>query len=204
MWERNRLVGLLSVVILVAVPRPALPAQKGASKPEVVKTAGILFDVNRKNNWLTVKADGEDAPVKYLIDPSNRGQAEALQSVFNASRVRLTYRVEGESRRLVGIQRHIVQNSGTVTGVVVAVHNNFWIEIKPKNGAANAFALGPGNFDDPAFIAKMKSLKPGDSVTIQFTTDFERHRIVGLRKNAAPAQPGPKKEPRGKPGKATS
>lgn len=50
-------------------------------------------------------------------------------------------------------------------------------------------------------MAKLKSLKPGDSVTIQFTTDFERHRIMALRKNATPGQPGPKKEPQGTPGK---
>jgi hypothetical protein len=184
MLERHRVFKLVSVVVLVAVIRPALPAsgaQKGASKDEV-KVAGIMFDHDRKNNWMTVKADGEEAPVKYLIDPSDRNLAESLQSVFNASRVRLTYKAEGDTRRLVSIQRQILQSSGTITGEVVKVHNDFWIELKPKKCLANAFAPG-ANYNDKAFMAKLKSLKPGDSVTIQFNTDFERHRILAMRKN---------------------
>src|ERR1700690_3973554 len=140
MLERHRVVKRLSVVMLVTLLWSALPvsaADKDASNQEV-KIAGIMFDFDRKNNWMTVKADGEDEPVKYLIDPSNKALAESLGSVFNASRVRLTYRMEGESRRLVSIQRQILQSSGTVTGVVVKVHNDFWVEVKPKNGVANA------------------------------------------------------------------
>jgi hypothetical protein len=203
MFDCRHLVKLLSVVMLVTVARPVLPAsaaQKGASKQEG-KVAGILFDVDRKNNWLTVKADGEDAPVKYLIDPSNKNLAEELRTVFNASRVRLMYKTEGDSRRLVAIQRHIPQASGTVTGVVVNVHNDFWIELKPKNGVADAFAPG-ANYNDKAFMAKLKALKPGDSVTIQFTTDFERHRILALRKNAVQSQPASKAKQQGAPAKA--
>jgi hypothetical protein len=204
MLERHR-VELLSVVMLAAVLRPAPPAsaaQKGASKQEV-RVAGIMFDFDRKNNWMTVKADGEDVPVKYLIDPSNQKQAESLQTVFNASRVRLTYETEGDSRRLVSIQRQILQPSGTVTGVVVDVHNDFWIELKPRRGVADAFAPG-ANYNDKAFMARLKALKPGDSVTIQFTTDFERHRILALRKNAVQGQPGSKTGQQSPPGKEKS
>jgi hypothetical protein len=202
MFDRRHLVKLLSVVMLVIVAWPVLTAsaaQKGASKQEG-KVAGILFDFDRKNNWLTVKADGEDAPVKYLIDPSNKNLAEELRPVFNASRVRLAYKTEGDSRRLVAIQRHIPQASGTVTGVVVTLHNDFWLELKPKNGVADAFAPG-ANYNDKAFMAKLKALKPGDSVTIQFTTDFERHRIQALRKNAVQSQPASKTKPQGAPAK---
>jgi hypothetical protein len=71
-----------------------------------------------------------------------------------------------------------------VTGDIVKVHNDFWIELKPKNGLANAFAPG-ANYNDKEFMAQLKELKPGDSVTITFTTDFERHRIKTLRKNPA-------------------
>ena len=195
MLNINRIVKLLSVVMLVTVLRPALPAraaEQDASKQEV-RVAGILFDFDRKNNWLTGKADGEGEPVKYLIDPSNKKLTAALQSVFNASRVRLTYKTEGDSRRLVSIQRQVLQPSGTVTGVVVNVHNDFWIELKPKRGVADAFAPG-ANYNDKAFMAKLKALQPGESVTIKFTTDFERHRIVSLRKNAVPSEPGSKKD----------
>jgi hypothetical protein len=32
-------------------------------------------------------------------------------------------------------------------------------------------------------MAMLKGLQPGDSVTIKYSTDFERHRIESLRKN---------------------
>jgi hypothetical protein len=202
MLGRNRIPVLFVIVVAIAVPRPALSeaaSAQGASKPEE-RVAGILFDVDGKNHWITVKADGDDAPVKYLIDPSNQRLAEALKTVFNASRVRLTYKTEGDARRLMSIQRQILQSSGTVTGTVVKVHNDFWIELKPKRGVANAFAPG-ANYNDKVFMTKLKSLQPGDSVTIQFNTDFERHRILSMRKNAAPAQPGPKPEQKAAPAK---
>jgi hypothetical protein len=197
MLEHHRAVKLLPALMLLAILGPAQPAaaaEKPASKKEV-RVAGIMFDVDRKNNWMTVKADGEDAPVKYLIDPSNQNLAEGLQTVFNASRVRLTYVTEGDSRRLVSIQRQVLQPSGTVTGVVVKVHNDFWVELKPRRGVADAFAPG-SNYNDKAFMAKLRALKAGDSVTIRFTTDFERHRILALRKNAVPGQPGSRNEPK--------
>jgi len=39
------------------------------------------------------------------------------------------------------------------------------------------------NYKDKEFMAKLKGLKKGDSVTIRFNTDFERHRILTLRVN---------------------
>ncbi len=87
-----------------------------------------------------------------------------------------------------------------MTGVVVKVHNDFWIELKPKRGVADAFAPG-ANYNDKAFMTKLRGLKPGDSVTIKFTTDFERHRIVTLRKNSVPGRPSSKTEPEETPGK---
>ena len=134
MTGRRRAVRMISFVMLIGVLPPTLPAsatKKRAAEREL-RVAGIMFDFDRKNNWLTVKADGEDEPVKYLIDPENRKLAERLQTVFNASRVRLTYKAESDSRRLVSIQRQVLKESGTVTGVVVKVHNDFWVEVKPK------------------------------------------------------------------------
>lgn len=94
--------------------------------------------------------------------------------------------------RLVTIKRHIPKASGTMTGRVVKVYNDFWVEVKPKSGVADAFAPGADNYNykDQAFMEKLKGLQPGDSVTITYTTDFERHRITTLRKN--PPKP-PKK-----------
>jgi hypothetical protein len=200
MIDRRRVERMIPLVMLLAVLRaapPASAAQKAASGREI-RGAGIMFDYDRQHNWMTVKADGEDEPVKYLIDPSNRRLAESLKTTFNASRVRLTYRMDGDSRRLVSIQRQVLQESGIVTGIVVKVHNDFWIELKPRRGVPDAFAPG-ANYNDPEFMAGLKALKPGDSVTIQFTTDFERHRILAMRKNAAPAQPTPKAKQRSTP-----
>jgi hypothetical protein len=108
----------------------------------------------------------------------------STKTVFPACRVQLTYKTDGGSRQLVSIKRQIFKEPGTVTGTVVKVHNNSWIELKPKIGVADAYAPG-ANFNDKEFMDKLKALKPGDSVTITFTTDFERHRITTLRKNLA-------------------
>jgi hypothetical protein len=149
--------------------------------PPSGKVAGILID--RKDDWLTVKADGEDEPVKYLIPSSDKQLARSLKSIFNASRVQLTYKTDGESRQLVTIKRQVLRTAGTVTGVVVTVYNDFWVEVKPKNDLSDAYAPNGRNYKDKAFMEKLRGLKPGDSVTIRFTTDSERHRIVTLRKN---------------------
>jgi hypothetical protein len=191
MLERHKVGWLLISALLPALPGAArsASAQDKAVPQKPVKAAGILFDYNRQANWITVKSDGEDEPVKYLIDPADRRLADALTSVFNASRVQLTYRTDRDSRYVVGIKRQVLKASGTVTGVVVNVHNDFWIELKPRQGPADAFAPG-ANYNDKAFMAQLKALKPGDSVTIQYTTDFERHRIQALRKNSVPGKPG--------------
>ena len=70
----------------------------------------------------------------------------------------------------------------------VKVHNEFWIEFKPKTGPADAFAPG-ANYNDKEFMARLKSLRQGDSVTIKYSTDFERHRIESLRKNKGSGSP---------------
>lgn len=173
---------ILDAVVLLAAccsPHSALAADKDVAK-EGGKVAGIYID--GRGEWITVKGDGENEPVKYLIDASDKKLQEAFKSVFNACRVQLTYKIEGDQRRLVGIKRQILKTSGTVTGDVVKVYNNFWVEVKPKSGLADAFAAG-ANFNDKEFMAKLKGLKEGDSVTIAFTTDFERHRIKTLRIN---------------------
>jgi hypothetical protein len=160
----------------------SLPVAPAGDKKDEVKVAGILID--KKDNWLTVKADGEDEPVKYLVaKDADKKLTEALKITFNASRVQLTYKKDGDSRQLVSIKRQVLKASGTVTGVVVKVHNQFWIELKPKDGPADAFAPGGANYNNKEFMAKLNGLKKGDSVTITFNTDFERHRILTLRVN---------------------
>ena len=105
-----------------------------------------------------------------------------MKNIYDASRVQLTYKKDGDSRQFVTIKKHIIKKDGTVTGKVVKVYNEFWVEVKPKGGLADAYAPG-GNFKDKEFMDRLKGLKPGDSVTIKYTTDSERHRILILRKN---------------------
>ena len=71
------------------------------------KVAGIL--INKKDNWITVKADGEDEPVKYVVDATDGKLLEAFKAVFNACRVQLTYKKDGDARQLVGIKRQILK-----------------------------------------------------------------------------------------------
>jgi predicted lipoprotein len=171
-----------AVLLFTVVPAPlvASASDKNAAK-QGGKVAGILID--KKADWITVKADGEDKAVKYLIgDKPDKKRTAALKTIFDASRVQLTYKQAGDSRQLVSIKKQVLKASGTVTGVVVKVYNEFWVEVKPKKGPSDAYAPG-ANYTDKAFMEKLKGLKAGDSVTIKFYTDFERHRILTLRKN---------------------
>jgi hypothetical protein len=183
MLGRHRFVKSILLIVLLAA-RSSVPAALAADKDaeKQVKVAGILID--KTDDWLTVKADGEEEPVKYLVgDGSNKALTDALKGIFNASRVKLTYKQVGDERQLLSIKKHIIKTTGSVTGAVVKVYNDFWVEVKPKKGLADAYAPGVNNYNDKAFMEKLKGLKPGDNVTIKFTTDFERHRIVTLRKN---------------------
>ncbi len=175
-----RVLGAAMLFLFLGSPPLAMAADKDAAKDDG-KVAGILIE--KKDDWITVKADGEDEPVKYLIaKDSDKKLAEAMKSIFNASRVQLTYKKDGDGRQLVSIKKQVLKASGTVTGVVVKVYDEFWVEVKPKDGPSDAFAPG-ANYKDKDFMAKLKGLKKGDSVTIKFNTDFERHRILSLRIN---------------------
>jgi hypothetical protein len=180
MLPRQRLLALICFVAFVVLSSRA-GTTAGADKEEKeVKVAGILID--KKDDSLTVKADGEDEPVKYIIPKSDKKVTDALKSIFNASRVKLTYKKDGDARQLTGITRQILKDKGTVTGTVVKVYNDFWVEVKPKDGLADAYAPG-ANYKNKEFMDLLKGLKPGDSVTIKFFTDGERHRIETLKKN---------------------
>jgi hypothetical protein len=173
----------LSCAVVLCAPgaTPFSPAADKGTAPMKGKVAGILIE--KKDAYLIVKADGEDEPVKYVFGESpDRKLAGELKAVFNAARVQLTYEQDGDSRRLLGTKRQVLRASGTVTGTVVKVYDEFWVEVKPKEGPSDAYAPG-ANFNNKEFMAKLRGLKPGDSVTIRFNTDFERHRILSLRVN---------------------
>jgi hypothetical protein len=171
---------VLCTVLICSIQRsPILADDPDKNEGKVIM--GILFD--RKDNELTIKRDGSDIVEKIIINKDDKNLAMMLKSVFPASRVQFKYKRDGENMVLVGIARHIPSAQGTITGTVVKVHNDFWVEVKPKTGYADAFAPGGKNYNDKEFMARLKALKPGDSVTIQYTTDSERHRIAAFKVN---------------------
>lgn len=170
----------LSGVVMLFLSIGSPNASPAADKDDG-KAAGILIE--KKEKWLLVKVDGDDQPVKFAIgDSPDKKLSESLKSTFDACRVELTYKKDGDAKQLVTVKRQILKEKGTFTGTVVKVHNDFWVEVKPKTGLADAFAPG-GNFKDKEFMERLKSLKTGDSVTITYVTDGERHRITTLKKN---------------------
>ena len=166
------------LLLTILCPQPvADAADKKDDKDN--KVAGILID--KKDDELTVKADGEEEPVKYKVGKDDKKLVEALKGIFNASRVQLTFKKDGDSRQLLTIKKQVLKESGTFTGVVVKVYNDFWVEVKPKEGSPDAFAPSVTNYKDKDFMEKLKGLKAGTTVTITYTTDFERHRIQTLK-----------------------
>jgi hypothetical protein len=90
---------------------PVAPAANNDVAQDDGKVAGILIE--KKDNWLTVKADGEDEPVKYLVaKAADKKLFEALKITFNASRVQLTYKKDGDSRQLVSIKKQVLKRPG--------------------------------------------------------------------------------------------
>ena len=109
----------------------------------------------------------------------------AVSGIFSVSRVRVEYATEGDKRRLTGIKRLAGKAEGTVTGEVVESHG-WWVEVKPKDGPADGFAVH-FPFDRHKDVGDVvKDLRKGDVVAIRYTTDSERHRIEAIRKKPAP------------------
>jgi hypothetical protein len=164
----------LAALGLAILSSSALPADdKG-------KAAGIL--IQRDKRTLLVRADGDEQPTKYLLPESpDAKMAAALQGLFTVQRVRITYRTVGDTRQVTGLVRLPGKASGAFTGKVVAVHDNFWVEVKPGNGPPEGFAAGAPD-KSRQVVEVLKTLQKGDTVTLRYYTDFERHRIVSIRK----------------------
>jgi hypothetical protein len=177
MFKCQGILTLLGAVLLLSLSSSHVAGQD--TKP-AKKVSGVL--ISKTNDSITVHVDKEEEPAKYTIDEKNKKQAAALKTVYDGGRVQLTYKTEGDDRHLVMIKRQVLQQSGTLTGTVVKVHNDFWVEVKLKSGLYEGFAPNVRNNKDKAFMDRLKALQAGDSVTVQFTTDSERHRIVAFKK----------------------
>lgn len=155
-----------------------------AAKPEIV--AGVVIDEERKGptytRSVTVKEDGQETPVKYIVDSGlDKRTTDALNTIFSVSRVRLTYKLDGEVRHLTGIEKVVGRQSGVVIGAVVETHG-WWVEVKPKDGPPEGYACNFPKEKWQATEEQIKTLEKGDTVAIKFTTDGERHRIVQMEK----------------------
>ena len=149
--------------------------------------------MEKQDSWITVKADGEDRPVKYVWDKEAKSRLPAeMKAIFVVARVQVTYKSNKDVRELVGIKKAKAKATGTVTGVVLDNHG-WWVEVKPKSGPTDGYAVNfPFDQDDArtraekeALMERVKALQKGDLVTIRYFTDFERHRIEGLQKRDA-------------------
>ena len=127
----SKCLSLCSVATLfLSIGSPAADKDDG-------KAAGILLEKNAK--WLLVRIDGNDEPVKFMIgDSPDKKLSESLKSTFDACRVELTYKKDGDAKQVITVKRQILKEKGMFTGTVVKVHNDFWVEVKPKTGLADA------------------------------------------------------------------
>jgi hypothetical protein len=173
---------LLSAVVLLTA-LAACPAV-GAADKDKPKDGGTVKGVviDKRDNWLTVRADGEEESVKYVLgDSPNRAVSQAFNGIFTLTRVELVYKPHGDARQLVSLRKAPGRPTGTVTGVVV-VTNDWWLLVKPKNAPLDGFAAMAPTAAYKPVLEKIRSCQKGDVVTIRYYTDFERHRIQSIRK----------------------
>jgi len=168
---------LLVKLLVTAVVFAALPSLWAADKDN--KVVGIVTDANYKEGWIKVRTDGEDEETKYSYDKSKFDLPNKMH-IFVVGRVEIVYKLNDDARQVVNIKKVMPKASGTVTGVVLYNHE-WWVEVKPKNGPPEGYAT---HFNQKGKPTKedVKALEKGDIVTIQYVTDFERHRIESLKK----------------------
>lgn len=170
----------LAALGLTILSTRALPGDDKDKIADKGKIAGIL--IQREKQTLLVRADGDDEPVKYLLpEKPDSKLAAALKGLFNVQRVQITYQTVGDTRQVTSLIRFPGKASGDVSGKVIAVHDNFWLELKPNNGPPEGFAAGAPD-KSRQVLETLKMLEKGDTVTIRYYTDLERHRIISIRK----------------------
>jgi hypothetical protein len=179
----------LSLVVMAVVVVGGVLAEKPGDAKDIapIVAAGVLTE--NKSDSFMIWIDGEDIPVKFAygagFDKTAFGFPPKNKGVFSPDRVQFTYTKGDDGNKLLAIKRAPTPTAGTVTGVVL-FSNDFWVAVKPKAGPLDGYAIiwPPGEM-----AAKLKSLQKGDTVTIKFHTDVERHRIETLVVAAKPAGP---------------
>jgi hypothetical protein len=170
-----------SLSALVLLGLAGIGAGGGDAPKKGGTVSGIVFDKEEKTLKLKVKIDGEEEPATFLVDAADKKLAKSLQLIFSVARVRLTYKWNGDNRQLVSIDKTGTKGQGSITGTVLATHK-YWLEVRPKNGPPEGYcATYPKEVWD-ATEAKIGQLQKGDTVTIRYYTDIERHRIQSIQK----------------------
>jgi hypothetical protein len=169
----------LSVKLLAtALVFTMLPGLWAADKDN--KVVGIVTEAKYDGDaWIKIRVDGEEQETKYSYDKSKFDLPKKMH-IFVVGRVEIIYKLNGDEREVVSIKKVMPKATGTVTGVVLYNHE-WWVEVKPKNGPPEGYAT---HFNQKGKPTKddVKALEKGDIVTIQYVTDFERHRIETLKK----------------------
>jgi hypothetical protein len=164
-----------AVLLLGSSPPAARAADKDPPK-KAVAVQGVLMASG--DTWIKVWGDKEKEPVTYQFGQgSEKRMRKAMNGIFHATRLQLTYKLDGDKRQLVSIRSLMKKTTGTVTGEVVFNEGGWWIVLKFKSGVRNAYAV-KGTPDKD----KVKELQKGDVVTVRFSTDSERHRIEAFQK----------------------
>lgn len=181
MARHRLLLGVLGLVALLSGVgiQSAARADKDASPKSGKSASGIVID--KRDTSIQVKLDGQEEPVTYTIDRSNKALLKALGGIFTVARVRLIYTTDGETQQLVSIRKTGTTGVGAMTGIVLATHG-WWVEVKPRKGPPEGYAATYPAEHWKATEAKIKELQKGDAVVISYYTDFERHRIRSIRK----------------------
>jgi len=196
---------LCGAIALLAAIAGALSAEDKPKDGGPVSASGVLTEVKPKYlaaTFVMIWGDGDDAPAKFALpqgfDQNTFTFPPKGKGIFAPSRVQITYTKGDDGNTLATIKKAPVQAKGTVTGTVM-FSDNFWVAVKPIVGPLDGYATaGQAGMGD-----RIKALGKGDTVTIKFHTDVERHRIDSLDVVRRAPTSSPATEPATRPAAST-
>ncbi len=156
------------------------PASGPASKPTASAPAGNVAQgllVAKGEDWISVKGK-DDKATRYTTD--DKELIAAIAKLTVPSQVKVTFKAEGEARKLVSVQTVSQLTTEGVLEAVITAKGEKWIEAKPAAGDAPAeryLTYGEAN----EVIAAMAAVKVGDKVKITWK-HIERKRVMKLEK----------------------
>jgi hypothetical protein len=179
-------------LLVAALGGIAAGQEKKKDEPRKGSVTGAV--TAKGDNWVEVKADGEEKARKYYFPPKDAALAKSVQGLAVDTRVSLDW-VFGERFRLVMIEplkkagkgdKKEEARKGTVTGEVTAKGDN-WIEVK-ADGEEKARRYVPhwkggmpaqGGGPDKEMVAKIKETPLKARVKLDWEFE-ERTRVVKI------------------------